>query len=62
MVSFPEDFDKTLSDALYSPETSGGLLLFMSQRDADKYVKRMDGDAFVIGEVREKAEKKVIII
>lgn len=62
MVSFPEDFDKTLSDALYSPETSGGLLLFMSQRDADEYVKRMDGDAFVIGEVREKAEKKVIII
>ena len=45
---------------LFSPETSGGLLLFMPPEDAAVYIKRFS-DAFIIGHVVEKQDYPVIV-
>ena len=60
-VQLPDGIPLHLRDMLFSPETSGGLLLFMSPEDAEEYLKRCS-DAFIIGRVAEQQEKPVIVI
>ena len=49
-IELPESLPLHLRDMLFSPETSGGLLLFMPPGDASEYIKRFE-KAFIIGEV-----------
>ena len=57
-VSIPDSFTLCQRDLLFSPETSGGLLLFMPPADAAAYLERMK-EAFIIGEAAEKKETPV---
>ena len=59
-VSIPSDFSTAERDMLFSPETSGGLLLFMPPESAAIYIKRFS-DAFIIGHVVEKQDYPVIV-
>lgn len=60
-VKLPDGIPLHLRDMLFSPETSGGLLLFMPPEDAEEYLKRYT-EAFLIGRVAEQREKPVIVI
>ena len=60
-VSFPPDFDPVLRDVMFSPETSGGLLLSMPERDAAEYIMRMEGQAWKIGFVSPEGIKPVSV-
>ncbi len=59
-VSIADVFSITQRDMLFSPETSGGLLLFMPPEDADEYLKN-SGFAFRIGEVIERGKAPVTV-
>ena len=60
-IQIPSSFPLQFCDMLFSPETSGGLLLFMPPDDAAEYIRRYNM-AFAIGEVTGKDDKPVIII
>ena len=60
-VFVPESCPLYFRDMLFSPETSGGLLLFMSPDDAGIYMKRLD-TAFVIGEAVRFQEMHVKVV
>ena len=60
-VDVPESLPLYRRDMLFSPETSGGLLLFMSPLDAEKYLRRFP-DAFIIGKAIEKEGTSVRVI
>ena len=61
-TSFPDDADPVIKDIMFSPETSGGLLLSMPESDAADYVRRMDGNAWIIGSAAEKGSRPVEVI
>lgn len=51
-VSFGKDIPREMRDLCYDPQTSGGLLLFMSPGDAGRYVREMNLDCCrIIGRV-----------
>ncbi len=60
-VSISEGLPLPLRDLLFSPETSGGLLLFMPPEDADEYLRRFPS-AFIIGHAEDRREHPVIVI
>lgn len=60
-VHIPDSLPLHQRDMLFSPETSGGLLLFMPAPDAKEYLERLP-DAYAIGEVLEKRDKCVEVI
>lgn len=49
-----------LSDILYDPQTSGGLLFSMNKNDAKEYVKAQEG-AVVIGEIAPKQNVSIMV-
>lgn len=60
-VSFSDSLTQEMKDLVVSPETSGGLLLFMDKRDAESFVKEFALPCCrIIGEVVEKRDKAVI--
>ena len=59
-IALPDNLTLSQRDMLFTPETSGGLLLFMSPLDADEYLKRVDS-AYAIGKVKEKGDKPVVV-
>ncbi len=59
-VSVPPSLPLHLRDMLFSPETSGGLLLFMPSPDAEEYLRRMDG-AYIIGYAGKQGDCPVIV-
>lgn len=61
-VRFAESVDQTTRDICFDPQTSGGLLLFMSPSEADAFVKEL-GKPYckVIGEVVSKEEFDVLV-
>lgn len=60
-VSVSSSLEIFQRDMLFSPETSGGLLLFLPAEDGMEYLRR-NKDAFEIGRVREKGESAVRVI
>ncbi len=61
-VAFSDSTGQTMKDILFSPETSGGLLLSMSSFDAEIYLERMKGSAWIIGKVLERDGKPVHVL
>ncbi len=60
-VRFEEGMEQEYIDLVYDPQTSGGLLLFMPEGDAEAFVKEMDKDyCRAIGRVIPKADRDVI--
>ena len=51
---------QALSDILYDPQTSGGLLISMPFGDAEKYIKETL-NAHIIGTISEKDESEIIV-
>lgn len=60
-VVFSKEIPQSISDIMYSPETSGGLLLSMSKKDALSYVKDYRV-AKIIGEVSKKSNALISVI
>ena len=59
-VSIPHDMPRELVDVVYGPETSGGLVLFLSQPDAKEFLSRMKQDCVkIIGKVVPREEVSV---
>lgn len=59
-VEIKETVPLWLSDILYDPQTSGGLLFSMNKDDAEEYVKEQEG-AVIIGSVVPKGETSIIV-
>lgn len=56
--------DFVLEEIMYDPQTSGGLLISVSQKDANEIVKRMNENnifASIVGKIVKKQEKDIII-
>lgn len=60
-IAFENKLDQDLIDVLYDPQTSGGLLLALTKEDANKYINRLDGKAWIIGHVVEKQKTEIIV-
>lgn len=60
-VLIPSTASIVFRDMLFSPETSGGLLLFMPPEDADQYLRRY-GEAFCIGRVIARQDRAVAVV
>ena len=60
-VAFSESVDAVLRDIMFSPETSGGLLLSMPESDAVHYIEAMDGNAWIIGRCIDRKDKPVSV-
>ena len=59
-VSFPKQMPRELIDIVYGPETSGGLVLFLSQGDAQEFISRMNMDCVrIIGRVVPREDVSV---
>jgi selenide,water dikinase len=61
-VTFEDGISVEIQDLLFDPQTSGGLLLSLSEADAKVYVERMGGEAFVVGKVIEKDKTPIIVV
>lgn len=59
------EIPQNLKDVLLDPQTSGGLLLSMPEKEAEEFLKRMEEQtpyAAIIGEVAEAQEKPLIFL
>ena len=62
-VQFAESVTLEMKDICFDPQTSGGLLLFMPQEDAEAYVKEMNQPyCRIIGRVVERQKKDVLFV
>ncbi len=60
-ISFSPSADQCIKDLVCTPETSGGLLLFMSEDDARNYVREFNEPCCtLVGHVIERQENEVI--
>jgi selenide,water dikinase len=63
-VEYRETISAELRDILYDPQTSGGLLIAVGSSQSEMLLKKMNRDgaaAFLIGEVLDEPQAKVII-
>jgi selenide,water dikinase len=64
-VEMPKDMPEWVVDVLFDPQTSGGLLISVSQDKADKMVEKMKklgvSDATIIGEIVEEPKGKLVL-
>ncbi|MCH3916050.1 MAG: selenide, water dikinase SelD [Spirochaetia bacterium] len=51
-----------MQDVLLDPQTSGGLLFSMPVGDAEKLRDRLDGNAWIIGEVLPRGDKLLVVV
>ena len=59
-IGFVEDIPLEMKDLVLDPQTSGGLLLFMPQAEAEAFVREMDKPfCRIIGRVADKAKRDV---
>ncbi len=59
-VSIPHEMPRELVDIVFGPETSGGLVLFLSETDAQKFLSRMNLDCVrIIGKVVPREDVSV---
>ena len=62
-VRFSESVPLEMKDICFDPQTSGGLLLFMPQEDAEAFVKEMNQPyCRIIGRVVERQKKDVLFV
>lgn len=64
-VVFAEGVDENLANIYYDPQTSGGLLMAISQKDADRCLKELQEvipESAVIGYVEHKKEKSIYVM
>jgi len=65
MTAFAPSVDRFLQDLLFDPQTSGGLLICVSEKDSADLAKALktEGvqDAVIIGEVLKKGEEKIFV-
>ena len=62
-VSFKDGVEQCIRDLMMDPQTSGGLLLFLSEDDAQKVVSRIGKDyCRIIGRVKERGRYSVEFI
>ena len=63
MTSFAEKLKRSVQDVLFDPQTSGGLLISVSQHQANHLVSALKdagiSDAAQIGEVLSGPEEKI---
>lgn len=59
-VHFSDSIPREMKDLCYDPQTSGGLLLFMSPEDAKSYVSEMNLDCCRIVGTVEKQGKSLM--
>ena len=66
MVAFAETVPRTLQDVLFDPQTSGGLLISVSDNQADALVAALKdagiGDAALIGEVQSDQQELIRVM
>lgn len=60
-VMFAPQVEKVYKDLLFSPETSGGLLLAMPEKDASQFIDEFGEPARVIGHIERKSGSRVIV-
>ena len=65
MVEMSPSLDPLLSDILYDPQTSGGLLICIDKDSADNLLSDLHAkgitDAAVIGEVVSEPREKIVV-
>jgi selenide,water dikinase len=63
-VSIATDLDLNLIKLLYDPQTAGGLLLAIEPEKADELLRELRKNyprAEIIGKVRERMEKQIVV-
>ncbi|MCY1153419.1 MAG: selenide, water dikinase SelD [Sphaerochaetaceae bacterium] len=60
-VTYAKDITTNMIDVLHDPQTSGGLLLALKEKDAIELVKNLE-NASIIGRVIEKQETPIVVI
>lgn len=60
-VEFDSGVSRQTRDILYDPQTSGGLLLSLSEADAKAFVNEFGKDSKIIGRAVRKAEKWIYV-
>ncbi|MFA6864619.1 MAG: selenide, water dikinase SelD [Sphaerochaetaceae bacterium] len=60
-VKFEDGIVLARQDLLFDPQTSGGLLFALSKDDAETYIARMKGDAFVVGHLESRGESPIVV-
>lgn len=58
------DIDFAMEEILFDPQTSGGLLFSLAKDEAQDFLSELKAkgiDAFVVGEIIEKAEKEIYV-
>ena len=60
-VMFAPQVEKVYKDLLFSPETSGGLLLAMPEKDAARFIDEFGEPARVIGHIERKSGSRVAV-
>jgi selenide,water dikinase len=65
MVEFGEGVPQFMSDILFDPQTSGGLLIAVPASEAESLLERMHGEgieeAAIIGEVTAEPRGRIIV-
>jgi selenide,water dikinase len=65
MVGISDSLPRWISDVIYDPQTSGGLLIAITAKQADEMLVRIKqagySRAAIIGDVIEEAEKRIMV-
>ena len=61
-VEIDDGISRELQDLMYDPQTSGGLLLFMSRQEAEEYVREFGNPASIIGRVIDRKDGIGIVL
>jgi selenide,water dikinase len=66
MIAFAKTVPRALQDVLFDPQTSGGLLISVSENQADALVATLKdqgiGDAAQIGEIIYNPDEKISVV